>query len=323
VTSLKESLLFPPTTGNNDYQDLLKKFNLSIKSPNPIIDDFSLITNPIRNEYSKISYPSKVLDKPITDMFSLIPVTVGIRIYNGTYHIQTKTVDRVISKNIYDMLLSDNLTIVNKVSGDNHVLEDTDRFFLEGLHYNLTVRSGLLLNIGITIEEIKALDIDFINYKIIYLSLPEPLYGLPGLLPGSHVVESLETFKSRWLNMSILDLIMNTDINNVKSHIVRKFIMDIKTNKAMLDGDSYDNYDTVKLVLNYLERTWTDELKYKVREEFPTILTTELLTNVEFKRFTILHKLGTYTEPKVFTTNINYYRDKNYIMNVLYEKINR
>jgi len=320
VTSIDGALILPPVTDNNMFLNLTKKMLLTIQSDNPALTDHSLLE---LEEYKYLDYPNSTVLSPIAkELFNLIPVIVSMRIYNGKYFIQTKTKEREITFMEYEAIKINKLTTVKFITGGNFILENDDRFYREGLHYNFSIQAFEAMKLGITISEIDELDIDTNNYKYIHVNLPEPLYGLPGFIHNSYTIPSLETFKSRWLNIHAIELILNRDINNVKSHIVRKFIMDIKTNTIILDDGDYNNYDNIELVFNYLSRVWTDELRYRVNEEFPGMITNDFLSIVDFKRFVTLCKVTDPLELISIPDTVSYSKDKEYILNTIFEKLN-
>ena len=321
VTDIRDSLLFPPADDKLDFLNITKKLNLTIRSTNPALLDSSLLG---KKGYEFLNYDiNNILSDGVEEFYKLIPVIVGIRLYAGKYYIQSKTVEREILLKEYEFLRDSELVNIEFVNGKNYILlEDGTRFYSEGTHFNFSIQAYDALRLGITIEEVNNLNIDYYNYAFIHVSLPETLYNLPSFIPNSFCMGSLETFKSRWLNMSALDLILNKDINDIKSHIVRKFVMDIKTNTIMLDDDDYDNTDNVKLVLDYLNRAWADELKYRVNEEFNGIVSSDFLSIINFKRFVILHRVTKPLKHINIPDTVIYSMDKNYILDTIFDKIN-
>jgi len=89
----------------------------------------------------------------------------------------------------------------------------------------------------------------------------------------------------------------------------------------MLDDD-LDNYSNMELIFNYMSRVWTDELRYKIIDEFDDITINDFSLIVDFKRFVTLYKVTEPLEHISIPDTITYNVDKEYVINTIFDKLN-
>ena len=321
TNSIKTELLFPPTKGNNEFSDMVKKINLTVGATTPAVNNLLLLNE--NESYKYLDYPNSgllSLSPTMVDIFNLIPVIVEVRVFNNKYHIQTKTKDIVISKKTYNKIINDGLSITERLSGENSILYKHDKYYREGVYHRVSVRAGLLYKECLTIEDLLDLNLDLTNYEYIHLNLPETLYSIPSFINNTMLIKGLYEIPHSWIPVGFIDDIVNADINNVKSHIIRKFIYDIQTTAVYFFTEKSDNFNNINLLINYLERVWTDGLRHVLNKEFPDITTNDFIISRKFKKFTLLRKKGCINKVFKIPESISYYKDKEFILNKIVEQ---
>jgi len=321
VTTLKEALLFPVVPSDTDVQNLINKLNIITKSNNPALEDLSLLKD---KSYKYLEYPVPLLyiGQEVKDLLNLIPVKIEIRTKDDIRHLQTKQSDRVISEELYTAMKDDPLTIVRQLDKSNYVLRDYDKFYRDGVYEEFTVTLGYLVNLDIPNEELLELDVNYDDYLYINVDLPEPLYGTHTFIPRTKVLQGSAYEDKEWCPMGLLEDILNIDINDIKSHIVRKFVYDVKKSVIDMYEDDFDTYGSHKVIIDYINRTWTDDLRYKLEEEFPDIISFNTDGLTKYKRFTLLYRKIEDDTNITIPDDVRYSKDKNYVLKVLCDKIN-
>ena len=314
VNRLVDELVFPPSHGLFDLPKILAKINLTVGCVNNSIHDPYTITD------KEVLFNANG-DKTLTQMvclLSLIPVIVGLRVYDDTYYIQTKSKEVVITGDVYLKLINEPLTTLTDVVGDNYILDNDDRYYRVGTHHKLTVRSDMLLG-TLNMCDIVELDVDKDNYSFIHLSLPNDLSTITTFINGSSVVRSLTAETKDWIPMGVITDLLSSDIDKVRSSVIRKFIFDMQLSMGYIIDNEFDTNENASLFLNHVNRIWTDELKYLINKEFPGVVNTDFTTKRSFNKYVILVKNGCLNLSANIPSSILYYRDRNYILNKLNE----
>ena len=294
--SIDDALLFPDNKDKNDIIRLLKKVNVTVGSESKSIDDPKLINvepdkyiNPIEVDGNYEAGTVLGTDGNIKFLYNLIPIIITIRKYDDIYHLQIENKDFIITEEEFLFLLNSPLTKKYDYIEENPILDKRDKYMKKGDYFDLHLPAGLLLYINIDIEEMLKAKVSYKDYGYIFFSLPEIL--LPDVLSNiNNVIYSgaIESYEKRWVNTVLVKDVFTRDVNTIHSHVVRKFVTDLQREARYRDDDI--TYSDIRMLRNYLEREWTDDIKFFVNKEFPGLLTLDFDTLVSWRSVVVLYR---------------------------------
>ena len=324
-----DEFILPLEVNNITFDNLIKRFNLTIGSDAKAITVPELIRVKPYNYINPVNAGTTIVKGDVfgsnglvSDMYKLIPVRVTIRKYKGTYHIQTKVSDTIITEDTFLFLLNDPLTIKKDYDEGNDILVNSGKYMRKGDYFDLIVTADMLITIGLYVAEIRDLDIDTTEYGYILASVPDVMInGVVKNMSPIKYVGSIGTYKNMWLSCTLVDNIVNSDVETTRSHVVRKFIHELQREYITEVDGEYNNYHNVILTQSYLNRVWTDDIQQFVVDYYNDVLSENVDIGWEFRRTICLYKKGDIAITDKLPADVRLSADKMYVLNKIRDMV--
>jgi len=224
----------------------------------------------------------------IEEYHNFLPVKIVVRNYLGNYTIETKDNVYNLNSNIITNWLNDPLVYKKDLSNDFSLFINlVNKIKRKGKYYQFSLPSKYLLDL-ISEDDLKKLDVDKDNFRYIYMYIPKTLLSVVNNLNNISYLISTEAYEDTWVYLISLLQILNININNVKSHIVRKFLTYIKREMDNIYGTNQEHF--TRLIASYISRVWTDELKEALLTEYPNIILPDINDKTYFKKVICMFK---------------------------------